>query len=118
VGTDVLLEVGDHLFTMVEILDDEKDGHGEGEKTDQSKNNLKAKALIKLNPPHRIFHFPPVKREKDRGISMDTNPFVMVSNSHSKILADSYFRQNMTILPNNSLIPTCSTKSNASLSSE
>ena len=47
-GADVLLEVVDHLFLMVKVLDGEKDGHGEGEKTDQPKDDLKAKAFIKL----------------------------------------------------------------------
>jgi hypothetical protein len=53
-GTDVFLEVGDHLFSVVKILDGEKDGHGEGEKTDQSEDDLKTKALIEFDLPHRI----------------------------------------------------------------
>jgi hypothetical protein len=63
-GADVLLKVGNHLFSMVKILDNKKDGHGEGEKTDQSKDDLKAKALIKLNLSHRIFNLSRSKREK------------------------------------------------------
>jgi hypothetical protein len=53
-GTDVFLEVVDHLFSMVKVLDDEEDGHGEGEQTDQSENDLKAEAFIKLHLSHSI----------------------------------------------------------------
>jgi hypothetical protein len=65
-GTDILLEVVDHLFPMVKVLDGEKDGHGEGEKTDQSKDDLEAEAFIKLNSSHRISHLSPLKREKGK----------------------------------------------------
>lgn len=30
-GADILLEVEDHLLSMVEVLDNEKNGHGEAE---------------------------------------------------------------------------------------
>jgi hypothetical protein len=49
---------------MVKVLDGEKDGHGEGEKTDQPKDDLKAKAFIKLNLSHRIYHLSRWKRGK------------------------------------------------------
>ncbi len=49
---DVLLKVVDHLFSVVKVLDGKQDGHGEGEKTDQSKDDLKAKALIKFDLSH------------------------------------------------------------------
>lgn len=51
---DVLLKVVDHLFSVVIVLDGKKDGHGEGEKTDQPKDDLKAKAFIKFDLSHRI----------------------------------------------------------------
>jgi hypothetical protein len=51
-GADVFLEIGDHLFSMVKVLDDEEDGHGEGEQTDQSENDLKTEAFVKLH----LFH--------------------------------------------------------------
>jgi hypothetical protein len=63
-GADVFLEVGDHLFPMIEVLDSEKDGHGEGEKTDQSKNDFKPEAIMELNLSHLIFHLFQVKRRK------------------------------------------------------
>jgi hypothetical protein len=51
---DVLLKVVDHLFSVVKVLDGKKDSHGEGEKTDQSKDDLKAKTFIKFDLSHRI----------------------------------------------------------------
>jgi hypothetical protein len=45
-GADVLLEVVDHLFSMLKVLDGEKNGHGEGEKTNQAEDDLKAEAFI------------------------------------------------------------------------
>ncbi len=51
--TDILLEVVDHLLPMLKILDSEKDGHGEGEETDQPENDLKSEALIKLDFCHQ-----------------------------------------------------------------
>ena len=63
-GADVLLEVGDHLFSMVKILDGEKDSHREGEKTDQSKDDLNAEAFIKLHLSHRISYPFRLKRLK------------------------------------------------------
>ena len=54
-GTDVFLEVVDHLFSMVKILDSEKDGHGEGEKTDQAKDDFKSETLVKLDLSHRRY---------------------------------------------------------------
>ena len=65
-GADVLLEVVDHLSSMVKVLDGEKDGHGEGEKTDQLKDDLKAEAFIKLNLSHRISHLSRWKRRKGK----------------------------------------------------
>jgi hypothetical protein len=53
-GADILLKVVDHLFSVVKVLDGKKDGHGEGEKTDQSEDDLKAKALIEFDLSHRI----------------------------------------------------------------
>jgi len=52
-GTDVFLEVIDHLFSMLKILDSEKDGHGEGEETDQANDDLKSETFIKLNFSHQ-----------------------------------------------------------------
>jgi len=63
-GADVFLEIGDHLFSMVEVLDDEEDGHGEGEQTNQSENDLKAEAFIKLNLSHRISCLSRLKKGK------------------------------------------------------
>jgi hypothetical protein len=37
---------------MIEVLDREKDGHGEGEKTDQSKNDFEPEAIMELNLSH------------------------------------------------------------------
>jgi hypothetical protein len=55
-GADVFLEIGDHLFPMVKVLDDEEDGHGEGEQNNQPENDLKAEAFIKLDLSHSISH--------------------------------------------------------------
>jgi hypothetical protein len=63
-GADVFLEVVDHLFSMVKVLDDEEDGHGEGEQTNQSENDLKAEAFIKLNLSHRNSCLSRLKRGK------------------------------------------------------
>jgi len=51
---DVLLEIKDHLLAMVKILDNEKNGHGEGEQAGQSSDNFKTKAFIKLYLFHRL----------------------------------------------------------------
>jgi hypothetical protein len=77
-GADVLLKVGDHLLSMVKILDDKKDGHGEGEKTDQSKDDLKAKALMKLNLSHGIFR---LNLRLKRGKGKETLQFFVFSLS-------------------------------------
>jgi hypothetical protein len=57
-GADVLLKVVDHLSPVMKVLDGKKDGHGEGEKTDQSKDDLKAKAFIKFDLSHRLSSLP------------------------------------------------------------
>ncbi len=62
-GADVFLEVGDHLFSMVEVLDDEEDGHGESEQTDQSENDLKAEAFMKLHLSHSISYLSRPEKE-------------------------------------------------------
>ncbi len=54
-GTDVFLQVTDHLFSMVKILNGEENGHGEGEQACQPHDDLKTKGFIKLYLPHRIF---------------------------------------------------------------
>ncbi len=51
-GADVFLEVIDHLFSVLKILDSEKDGHGDGEETDQAKDDLKSETLVKLDLSH------------------------------------------------------------------
>jgi hypothetical protein len=33
-GADILLEVTDHLFSVLKVLDGEENGHGEGEYAD------------------------------------------------------------------------------------
>ena len=55
-GTDVFLKIGDHLFSMVEVLENEEDGQGQGEQTNQSENDLKTEAIIKLDLSHSISH--------------------------------------------------------------
>jgi hypothetical protein len=37
---------------MVKVLDDEENGHGEREQTNQSEDDLKAEAFIKLDLSH------------------------------------------------------------------
>ena len=63
-GADVFLQIGDHLSSMVKVLDDEEDGHGEGEQTDESENDLKAEAFIKLHLSHR--RSPLTRTEKEK----------------------------------------------------
>jgi hypothetical protein len=41
---------------MVKVLDDEEAGQGEGEQTNQSENDLKAEAFIKLHLSHSVSH--------------------------------------------------------------
>ena len=53
-GTDVVPEVADHLVPMLKVLDGEENGHGKGQKADQSRYNLKTKALVKFYLSHRI----------------------------------------------------------------
>jgi hypothetical protein len=75
-GADVLLEVVDHLFSMLKVLDGEKDGHGEGEETDQSEDDLKTEAFIKLNLSHQMVHLSRLKRGKVK----QTQLFLIISN--------------------------------------
>ena len=53
-GTDILLEVANHLVPVLKVLDREHNRHGEGQKGDQSSNDLKAEALVKSYILHRI----------------------------------------------------------------
>jgi hypothetical protein len=66
-GADVFLETGDHLFSMVKVLEGEEDGHGEGEQTNQSENNLKAEAFMKLHLSHRDPCLSRLRRGKSGG---------------------------------------------------
>jgi hypothetical protein len=50
--TDVLLEIMDHLFPVLKILDSEKDGHRDCEETDQSKDDLKSETFIEPDLSH------------------------------------------------------------------
>ncbi len=59
-GTDVFLEIIDHLFSMLKILDGEKDGHREGEETDQAEYNLKSETFVKLNLSHFRHQIPQI----------------------------------------------------------
>ena len=61
---------------MVKVLDGEKNGHGEGEKTDQAEDNLKAEAFIKLNLSHQMVHLSRLKRGKVK----QTQLFLIISN--------------------------------------
>src|SRR4030042_5005083 len=72
----VLLEIGDHLLLVVKVLDNKKDGHGEGEKTDQADDDLKAEAFIKLNFFHQMVHLSRLKR----GRVKQTQLFLIISN--------------------------------------
>jgi hypothetical protein len=54
-GTDVFLKVIDHLFSMLKILDGEKDCHRNGQETDQTKDDLKSETLVKLDFSHRRY---------------------------------------------------------------
>ena len=54
-GTDVFLKVIDHLFSMLKILDSEKDCHGKGEEADQAKDDLESETLEKPNLSHRRY---------------------------------------------------------------
>jgi hypothetical protein len=65
-GTDVFLEIIDHLFSMVKVLGDEEDGHGEGEQTNQSENDLKTEAFIKLHLSHSLSIFPDSRKKRLR----------------------------------------------------
>ena len=51
---NVFLQVTDHLLPVLEVLNREENGHGNGEEGNQSYDNLKSEALIKLNLSHRI----------------------------------------------------------------
>src|SRR4030042_2369063 len=73
---DVLLEIGDHLLLVVKVLDNKKDGHGEGKETDHSKDDLKAEAFIKLNFSHQMVHLSRLKRGKVK----QTQLFLIISN--------------------------------------
>ncbi len=59
-GTDVFLEIIDHLFSMLKILDGEKDGHREGEEADQAEYDLKSETLVKLNLSHLKYQTPQI----------------------------------------------------------
>ena len=54
-GADVLLEVVDHLFSMVKVLDGEENGHREGQEGDQSYDDFESEAFIKFYLFHPIF---------------------------------------------------------------
>jgi hypothetical protein len=94
-GADVFLEVGNHLFSVLKVLDGKKAGHGEGKKTDQSKNDFKAEAIMELDLSHRIFQLFRVKRRKIRNnrpglptirqvLLIYNNPIKFGSNFYSK----------------------------------
>ena len=65
-GADVLPKGVDHLFSVVEVLDGEEEGHGEGEKADQPEDDLKAEALIELNLYQWTFPLSQFKRGKKK----------------------------------------------------
>lgn len=75
-GTDVILEISDHLFSMVKVLDNEEDGHGEGEQTHQSENDLKTEAFIKLDLSHTISHL----SQPEKGKVKETKPIQDIRN--------------------------------------
>ncbi len=52
---DILLEIVDHLFSMLKVLDREENGHGEGEQGDESYDDLESEAFIKLDLSHLFF---------------------------------------------------------------
>ena len=49
------MEVIEHLFPMLKILDSEEDGHGDGEETDQAKDDLESETLVKFDLSHRRY---------------------------------------------------------------
>ena len=52
---DIFLEVVDHLFSMLKVLDREEHGHGEGKQGDKSYDDLESEAFIKFNLSHFFF---------------------------------------------------------------
>jgi hypothetical protein len=64
VGADVLLKVTDQLVSMLDILDYEENAHREGEESNKTDADFKAKALVKLCLSHRPFiciQVPPIQ---------------------------------------------------------
>jgi len=47
-GSDIYLQIVDHFFSMVKVLNGEENGHGQRKKADQTYDNLKSKAFVKL----------------------------------------------------------------------
>jgi len=45
----------DHFFSMVKVLNGEENGHGKCKKGDQTHDNLKSEALMKLYLSHHQF---------------------------------------------------------------
>jgi hypothetical protein len=75
-GTDILLQIRDHLFPMADILGDEENRHGEGEQADQPCDDLKAEGLIESYLVHPIL----------AGMSFFQTPvFVTLIQSQEKI---------------------------------
>lgn len=52
---DILLEVMDHPFSMVKVLDGKENGHCERKQGGQPNDDLKTETFIKLYLFHRIF---------------------------------------------------------------
>lgn len=77
---DVFLKIGDHLFSMVNVLEDEEDGQGQAEQTDQPENDLKTEAFIKLYLPHSISYLSRPEKGK-------VNETVLILGIRHKILS-------------------------------
>ena len=52
-GADVYLQIMDHLFLMLKVLNNKENGHSKGKEHDQLYDNLKSEAFIKFY----LFHF-------------------------------------------------------------
>jgi hypothetical protein len=53
-GGDIYLQIVDHFFSMVKVLNGEENGHGKCKKGDQTYDNLKSEAFIELYLSHRF----------------------------------------------------------------
>ncbi len=65
-GANVFLQVGDHLSSMMKVLDGKEDGHGERKKTNQPEDDLETEALKELDSYQGTFPLFNSREERKR----------------------------------------------------